>query len=185
MRISDQGGPLSPTTVITSGSRAHRFPSFLPDGRHFVYSVTPGVDFVNAIELGSVDGVAGRKIEDAINGAVYAAPGYLVFFRDGAVRARRFDATSLQPSGPALALPGLDFISMNADGAPMVAVSANGVIVQPAISEQPQVPRLGGSPWSRGRPLAHARRALLQGRDCSGRSSGGGRVRGHAPPNRR
>ena len=138
MRISDQGGPLSPTTVTTSGSRAHRFPSFLPDGRHFVYSVTPGVDFVNAIELGSVDGVAGRKIEDAQNGAVYAAPGYLVFFRDGAVRARRFDATSLQPTGPALALPGLDFISMNADGAPMVAVSANGVIVQPAISEQPQ-----------------------------------------------
>ena len=139
MRIPDQGGPLSPTTVLTSGSRAHRFPSFLPDGRHFVYSVTPGVDFVNAIELGSVDGVAGRKIEDAVNGAVYAAPGYLVFFRDGSVRARRFDATSLQPSGPALAVPGLDFISMSADGAPMVSVSANGVIAQPAISEQPQV----------------------------------------------
>ena len=139
MRIPDQGGQLSPTTVITSGSRAHRFPSFLPDGRHFVYSVTPGVDFVNVIELGSVDGVAGRKVEDAINGAVYAAPGYLVFFRDGAMRARRFDSTSLQPSGPALALPGLDFISMNADGAPMVSVSANGVIVQPAIGEQPQI----------------------------------------------
>ncbi len=138
MRIPDQGGPLSPTTVITAGSRAHRFPSFLPDGRHFVYSVTPGVDFVNAIELGSVDGVAGRKVEDANNGAVYAAPGYLVFFRDGAVRARRFDSTSLQPSGPALALPGLDFISANFDGAPMVAVSANGVLVQPANSEQPQ-----------------------------------------------
>ncbi len=138
MRIPDQGGPLSPTTVISSGSRAHRFPSFLPDGRHFVYSVTPGVDYVNAIELGSVDGMEGRKIEDAMNGAVYAAPGYLVFFRDGAVRARRFDSTSLQPSGPALTLPGLDFISLNADGAPMVSASANGVIVQPAISEQPQ-----------------------------------------------
>ena len=44
----------------------------------------------------------------------------------------------MQPSGPALTLPGLDFLSLNADGAPMVSVSANGVIVQPAISEQPQ-----------------------------------------------
>jgi Tol biopolymer transport system component len=61
-----------------------------------------------------------------------------VFYRDGAVRARRFDATSMQPSGPALVLPGLDLISMNADGAPMVSASASGVIVQPAISDGPQ-----------------------------------------------
>ena len=99
MRIPDQGGPLSPTTVLTSGDRAHRFPSFLPDGRHFVYSVTPGVDYVNAIELGSVDGVEGRKIEDAMNGAVYAAPGYLVFFRDRAMRARRLTPPRCSPPG--------------------------------------------------------------------------------------
>jgi Tol biopolymer transport system component len=139
MKIPERGGPLAETTVVDAASqRTHRFPSFLPDGQHFVYSVTPSRDYINDIELGSTDGGPGRKIEEAVNGAVYAAPGYLVFFRDGAVRARRFDAASLQPSGPALILPGLGLIAFNADGAPMVSASGNGVIVQPATVQQAQ-----------------------------------------------
>ena len=140
MRIPDRGGPLSATTVINAAgqARGHRFPSFLPDGRHFIYSVTPSRDYINDIEVGSIDGEPGRKIEEALAGAVYAAPGYLVFYRDGAVRARRFDAASLQPSGPALTLPGLGLIALDNDGAPMVTASASGAIAQPAIVDQPQ-----------------------------------------------
>jgi eukaryotic-like serine/threonine-protein kinase len=118
MRIPDRGGPLVETTVLATSGQTHRFPSFLPDGRHFVYSVTPNHDYINDIEVGTVDGGLGRKVEEAVGGAVYAAPGYLLFFHDSAVRARRFDPASRQPSGPALALPSLGFISLNADGAP-------------------------------------------------------------------
>jgi hypothetical protein len=96
MKIPERGGPLTQTTVINGASErtAHRFPSFLPDGRHFIYSVTPNHDYINDIEVGSIDGEPGRKIE-SLGGAVYAEPGYLSSFmtvRSGRAIRRRFAA---------------------------------------------------------------------------------------------
>jgi serine/threonine protein kinase len=61
---------------------------------------------------------------------------------------------------------------------PMPLDEVMPIATQIAEALEAAVARLGGSQWSRKRPLAHARRTLLQGRVRSGRSSRGGRVRG-------
>ena len=38
-QVSDQGGVPTPVTVIQEGERIHAWPSFLPDGRRFIYAV--------------------------------------------------------------------------------------------------------------------------------------------------
>jgi hypothetical protein len=37
LRVSAGGEPPIPVTEIAKGETAHRFPQFLPDGRHFLY----------------------------------------------------------------------------------------------------------------------------------------------------
>ena len=77
---------------------SHTFPQFLPDGVHFLYLArsqgTPRV-FV-----GSLDGRASRHVLDANARLSYADPGFLFLVGDdGALLARRFDATRLELAG--------------------------------------------------------------------------------------
>ncbi|MEO5989966.1 MAG: protein kinase [Candidatus Eisenbacteria bacterium] len=143
MRIPERGGVLIATTVLdTLGKdRGHRFPCFLPDGQHFIYSILGGRrmqgdtdSFILAV--GSLDGARGRDVTGAAGGAVFAAPGYLLFVSGDALRAQRFDPRSYKLSGPALAIPGLKALSPDAAGAPAVTASATGVVVQWALEDR-------------------------------------------------
>ena len=62
--------------------------------------------------------------------AVYAAPGYLVFLRQGAVVAQRFDAGSRRLRGTPLAIRELVDAPASYSGSPVVAVSQDGLLVQ-------------------------------------------------------
>jgi serine/threonine protein kinase/Tol biopolymer transport system component len=107
-RVSATGGPVTP--VLTPDLRRQesevQTPSFLPDGRHFLYSVLSSNDGVRGIYLGSLDGgVQQRLLGDASN-AIYAAfgtegvgPGYLLFGRERALMAQLFDARTLRLGG--------------------------------------------------------------------------------------
>ena len=79
---------------------AHRFPSFLPDGRHFVYlarSPQPEYDrTAYMMETGSHTPVA---LFDSDSQVVYAAPGYLLYMVGNTLLARPFDAASLRVTG--------------------------------------------------------------------------------------
>jgi len=132
VKIPEEGGTPEPTTVTGSGPGdvGHRYPSFLPDGRHFVYSVIPGHDGLVDIAVGSLAGGKPRFVWRAKSGAIYAAPGYLITSQKEGVRAQRFDARSLAVSGPAIMIPGLRALSPNSFGAPAASASANGVLVQ-------------------------------------------------------
>jgi Tol biopolymer transport system component/aminoglycoside phosphotransferase (APT) family kinase protein len=107
-QVSAAGGAPTPVTRIDAARHetSHRWPSFLPDGRHFLYSalvaVTPTQsDGVYLAELGS-DRV--RRVVEARSNAVYAEPGYLLFARDGALVAQPFDVDSGRLTGDAVAL---------------------------------------------------------------------------------
>jgi Tol biopolymer transport system component len=85
-RVSSSGGsPLEMTKLDASRSeQSHRWPVFLPDGKHFLYlgSNFAGLLENNAIFLGSLDSQERRLLVSTSANAAYAEPGYLVYLRD-------------------------------------------------------------------------------------------------------
>jgi eukaryotic-like serine/threonine-protein kinase len=102
-RLSLAGG--TPVEVTKpDGARlesSHRWPLFLPDGRHFLYLAAnfSGHFEANEVFLGSLDSGEKRPIVSASSNAAYAEPGYLLYLRDNALVAQRFDLRKYVLSG--------------------------------------------------------------------------------------
>jgi Tol biopolymer transport system component len=94
-RVSASGGTVTPVSNLdkSRGELSHRWPMFLPDGTHYLYMATnfAGQKSVDAIFVGSLDSNEKRFVVEATANAAYAAPGYLLFYRDKALFAQRFD----------------------------------------------------------------------------------------------
>jgi Tol biopolymer transport system component len=122
--VSGSGG--SPTPVTTPDTAheetAHRFPSFLPDGRHFVYWTTPP----NTIMLGSLDSKETRPLFTAESQAVYVGPGSLLFVRRGTLMSQPFDARRGTLMGEAV--PIAEEVLADTIGAAAFAASSSGVL---------------------------------------------------------
>jgi len=88
--MSATGGERTALTKLEASHSAHGFPSFLPDGRRFLYYVwgTPEVRGVYLTALGSGNG---RRLLNADSPAVYAPPGHLLFLRGGTLYAQGLD----------------------------------------------------------------------------------------------
>jgi Tol biopolymer transport system component len=131
-RVSSAGG--TPTEVTkpdaSRSETSHRWPVFLPDGRHFLYLAAnfSGAFEKNAIFLASLDSAERRLIVSTSSNAAYAGPGYLLYMRDNALVAQRFDSHSYVLSGEArtvsdevLYLPQIDLALFD--------VAGNGTLV--------------------------------------------------------
>jgi len=85
-RVSSSGGsPVEMTKPDTSRfETSHRWPVFLPDGKHFLYLGTnfSGQLENNAMFLSSLDSQERRLIVSTSANAAYAEPGYLLYLRD-------------------------------------------------------------------------------------------------------
>ena len=100
---ADGGVPTAVTSLDpTRQETGHSFPSFLPDGNHFLYVVKSRIEENNGIWVGSLESKVSKRILATLTSAQYAPPGYLLFERDGTLLAQRFDATSLELTGAAL-----------------------------------------------------------------------------------
>jgi Tol biopolymer transport system component len=104
-RIPAAGGEPSPRTPLEPPKQSsHRFPQFLPDGRHFLYYVQ-GIPESRGIYIGDLQGSQTQRLLDADSTAVYAAPGRLLFVRQGTLFAQDFDAARLELRGNASPVP--------------------------------------------------------------------------------
>jgi Tol biopolymer transport system component len=94
------GVPRAATALDTAyGENWHGNPAFLPDGRHFVF-VAHNLDLEKtSVMLGSLDSKQVRRLFHADSSAIFAEPGYLLFGRDGALFAWKFNPRSLQLGG--------------------------------------------------------------------------------------
>jgi serine/threonine protein kinase len=130
-RGSADGGPVTQVTTLdsTRQEEAHRFPQFLPDGRHFLYVSLPLRDGVFDSYVGSIDSNDRRHVVKASGGVVFAEPGYILYERDQALVAQRFDTKRLEIVGPAELTGESPGASGGWTGAPGVSASANGVLV--------------------------------------------------------
>jgi Tol biopolymer transport system component len=100
-RVSDQGGTPQPATVVDTAKHeiSHRFPRFLPDGRHFFYATTPVVEKEHEIYLASAGSQARRFVLRCDGVPEATADGWLVYRRNGVLQAQRFDAGTGRLSG--------------------------------------------------------------------------------------
>jgi serine/threonine protein kinase len=140
-RVSEGGGTPSVVTRVdsTRNERGHRFPSFLRDGKHFLY-LSLGPDS-HLIKLGSLEGGKPTSLTAADGAGVFAAPDHVIFARAGTLLAQRLDSKRGRLVGAPKTLgeaPGEQLYA----GAPPVSVSMNGVMVQ-----RRRFPNLAGLSW--------------------------------------
>ena len=95
-RVPASGGTPVAVTRVDSvrGEISHRYPSFLPDGRRFLYVSIGSEQGGHATWLASLDHRTSRHVLDATSVALYVRPGQLVFERQGVLMAQVFDAAS-------------------------------------------------------------------------------------------
>jgi eukaryotic-like serine/threonine-protein kinase len=102
VKVSAQGGRTTPATVIDKTKHStHRWPWFLPDGKHFVFlatSHTGGDPKENGVYFGSVDSTETHLVLTAESAAQYAS-GYLLYRADRALVAQTFDPKNGNLSG--------------------------------------------------------------------------------------
>ena len=107
-RVSASGGTVTPITKLDTnrGELSHRWPMFLPDGKHYLYMAAnfAGHKETDAIFVGSLGSNEQRFVTKADANAAYAAPGYLLFYRDRALLAQRFDLNRFDVTGEAKVL---------------------------------------------------------------------------------
>jgi len=106
-KVPASGGSLEQATRFDQarGQTSHRWPWFLPDGRHFLYFVRATQKEAEGIYVGSLDAKEGRFLLNTNLLAAYVPPsrgagaGHLLFMRDRTLVAQPFDAARLQLSG--------------------------------------------------------------------------------------
>ena len=102
VKASAQGGSTEPATVMdTSRHTTHRWPWFLPDGKHFIFlatSHTGGDPKQNGIFFGSVDSTKTHQVLATDSAAQYAN-GYLLYRANTALVAQAFDPKNGTLSG--------------------------------------------------------------------------------------
>jgi len=101
VRVAASGGAVKPVTRFDQRKEdvGHSWPSFLPDGRHFLFYAF-GVYGTNArLCIGSLDSEEIKEIPNVASPAIYSPPGYLVFARETMLRAQPFDVGRLLATG--------------------------------------------------------------------------------------
>jgi Tol biopolymer transport system component len=98
-RVSASGGPVTSATVMdASREGSHRYPYFLPGGRHFLYTISGSPD-VTGVYAGSLDGTTKKRLIPPSTSAVYAPPGHLLFVDGDTLLGQAFDPDRLEVSG--------------------------------------------------------------------------------------
>jgi Tol biopolymer transport system component len=104
-RVAGTGGTPAATTAldVATGETVHGFPSFLPDGRHFLYVATNQTTNQTKLYLGSLDSGERQFILDGVINVQYAQ-GHLLFMRGTTLMAQPFDPSRLTLAGEAAPL---------------------------------------------------------------------------------
>ena len=100
-RVSAAGGTLQPVTELDSSKQegSHRFPQFLPDGQHYVFTVRSGLAEQRGIYVSALGDKIRRLLIRSDGDAQYVAPGYLLFLDGNTLLAQAFDNERRQMVG--------------------------------------------------------------------------------------
>jgi serine/threonine protein kinase len=99
MRVAASGGTPTAVTQLAAGQGSHRWPQFLPDGRHFLFFVALTRPEQQGVYLASLDGGEPRFVVTTETAASFVAPDWLLTIRQGVLMAIRFDVARGTVSG--------------------------------------------------------------------------------------
>jgi len=127
--VPASGGQATQITKLdqSRGEVAHQTPSFLPDGRHFLFSVITAGQRNGTTFVGSLDSIDRAQLRDTGAGAVYAA-GHLLFVRDGAIVARSFDPDERRFTGAAAIVTTTSASAVTESGVGTISASNTGLL---------------------------------------------------------
>jgi eukaryotic-like serine/threonine-protein kinase len=134
LRCPATGGEPAALTVTESEGEAHLMPSFLRDGRHFLYlrisRAAPERSGIYVSDLNAAPPRTGKRLFTAGFGATFVASansgsGAIVFARDGGLYAQRFDEVRLELTGEPVRFAGqigsyLDWAAYSASATALV-----------------------------------------------------------------
>ena len=130
-KINAGGGqPVRATQLDASKHSTHRWPSFLPDGKHFLFLATNhagGRREDNGIYMGSVDSTENHLVLATDAGGLYSS-GYLLFHQQNALMAQKFDPARGTLSGEPITLAN-DVLHDNGTFNTVFSVAEKGVLV--------------------------------------------------------
>jgi len=147
MRISENGGSASPLTSLDPSNKElfHVQPTFLPDGRHFIYLRGTDNPENSGIYVGSLDAKPdeqdSKQLLSTRIGASYvpssgAGLGHLLFLRERTLMAQLFDTSRLKLVGESVPIAqGIGFVLTSGH----FAASDNGVLIYSAGGELSQI----------------------------------------------
>ncbi len=109
--VSTAGGAPTPLTKLDAPGKigTHRWPVFLPDGRHFLYlargaaaggSGSGAIGGTEGIYAASLDGKENKLVVREVSSVAFAS-GHLLFVREGTLMAQAFSAKRLETVGDA------------------------------------------------------------------------------------
>jgi eukaryotic-like serine/threonine-protein kinase len=129
-RVSAAGGDPVAITKFHPPRKdtTHRWPSWLPDGRRFLYlaSESGSEDESSAIFIASVDGKENRLLLQASSNVAYAS-GHLLFVRERTLMAQPFHAGRARPVGDPFPIAEVQYDELFSRG--VFSVSDNGALV--------------------------------------------------------
>src|SRR4029453_9692174 len=127
-KVSSSGGAAISVTTVGKDERGHARPSFLPDGRHFLFTELG----TGATSIGSLDSPDRRTLlEKPASITVGHSQGHVLFLRGTTLMAQPLDEQRLRLSGEAVPIAD----SIRTGGQPplvqfgLFAVSENGVLI--------------------------------------------------------
>ncbi|MBZ5636240.1 MAG: serine/threonine-protein kinase [Acidobacteriia bacterium] len=145
LRVPASGGTPEPLTVLdgTKRENSHRWPEFLPDGRHYIFFVRTGDSANEGLYLGSMDRPQEKiRLIAANTGGAYAPghdnqSGYLLWSRAGTLMAQPLDVAGSRLTGEAVTVA--ESVAGDRPGRAAVSASTDGTLVYAATAGRPQL----------------------------------------------
>lgn len=126
-KVSAQGGEPTPVTKLHGPSSLHWFPTFLADGKHFLFSVRASADPAG-IYLGSLGSFDVTRLSPTTVAPSVSPDDYLLIGEERQLKAQRIDVSARRLTGPVR-------IIANDLSSPAVSVSSTGLLVYRAGAE--------------------------------------------------
>jgi serine/threonine protein kinase len=127
-RVPSSGGLVTPVTELDTSRQegSHRFPQFLPDGRHFLFTVRSSLTDHAGVYAGSLDGRTKKLLIRGTTAGLYTPSGHVLFLDGDTLMGQAFDAERLELRGQAFLVEG--GVGRSSTGSGSYSVSGTGTL---------------------------------------------------------
>jgi Tol biopolymer transport system component len=142
-QVPASGGSPQPVLKLNAArfERAHLWPQFLPDGKHFVFFVLTDLDETTGVYTGELGSPEYNQVFRSATNAVYSAvggpdskKGYLLSIRDRSLIGQAFNPSKLAVEGEAVTLAD-DVGAVRSLSLAPISVSNNGILVYQSLGQ--------------------------------------------------